>query len=126
MLGGDGGAVGEDDGGVDLALGDHLDELAMLFFRGCGDEGARGGFGLQNGGDVGFFALEHVVVRDQVGEDVAVETVGAGGVEGAAAEAARGVDGGEGGEVEVRGNDHVEGGEVFGGAEPDGLDVDEE
>ena len=126
MLGGDGGAVGEDDGGVHLALRDHLDELAVLFFRGCGDERARGGFGLQNGGDVGFFALEHVVMHDQVREDVAVETMGAGGVEGAVAKAAGGVDGGEGGEVEVRSDDHVEGGEVLGRAEPDGLGIDEE
>lgn len=42
---------------------------------------------------------------DEVGEDVAVEAVGFGGVEGAVGEAAGGVDGGEGGEGEVGGYD---------------------
>ena len=60
---------------------------------------------------------------DEIGKDVAIEAVGAGGVEGAVAQAAGGVDCREGLEVEVCGDDHVEGGEVFGLAEADGFDV---
>ena len=48
-------------------------------------------------------------MRDEVRENEAEEAVGTGGVEGAVAEPAGGVDGGEGAEVEVRGYDHVKG-----------------
>lgn len=126
VLGGDGGAVGEDDGAVGFALGDHFDELAVLLFGAGGDDGARGGFGFEYGGDVGFLALEDVVVHDEVGEDEAVEAVGAGGVEGAVTEPAGGVDCGEGVEIEVGGDDHVERGEVGGRPGGDGFDIDVE
>lgn len=109
VLGGDGGAVGEDDGGVDFAFGDDFFELAVLFLGCRGDDGARCGLGFEDGGDVGFFALEDVVVRDEVGEDETEEAVRTGGVERAVAEPAGGVDGGEGAEVEVGGDDHVKG-----------------
>lgn len=126
MLGGDGGAVGEDDGAVGFALGDHFDELAVFLLGADGDDGARCGFGSEHGADVRFLALEDVVVHDEVGEDEAVEAVGAGGVEGAVAEAAGGVDGGEGAEIEVGGDDHVEWGEVGGRPGGDGFDIDVE
>lgn len=126
MLGGDGGAVGEDDGAVGFALRDHFDELAVLLFGAGGDDGPRGCFGFEHGGDVGFLALKNVIVHNEVGEDEAVEAVGAGGVEGAIAEAAGGVDGGEGAEIEVGGDDHVEGGEVGGRPGGNGFDIDVE
>ena len=109
MLCGDGRAVGQEDGRVDFAFGDDFFEFAVLFLGGRCDDGARGGLGFEGGGDVGFFALEDVVVRDEVGENETEEAVRAGGVEGAVAESAGGVDGGESAEVEVRGDDHVEG-----------------
>lgn len=126
VLGGDRGAVGEDDGAVGFALGDHFNEFAVLLFGVGGDDGAGGGFGFEHSGDVGFFALEDVVVHNEVGEDEAVETVGAGGVERAVAEAARGVDCGECAEIEVGGDDHVERGEVGGWPGGDGFNVDVE
>ena len=51
------GAVGEDDGGVDLAFCDNFLELAVFFFgRSCDDRASRA-FGFNDCGDVGFFAL---------------------------------------------------------------------
>ena len=52
-------------------------------------------------------------MRDEVGENETEEAVRTGGVEGAVAEPAGGVDGGEGAEVKVRGYDHVEGNVVL-------------
>ena len=109
MLRGDGGAVGEDDGGVDLAFRDDFFELAVLFLgRRCYYR-SRCRLGFENCGDVRFFALEDVFVRDEVGENETEEAVGTGGVKGPVAESARGVDGRESAEVEVRGYDHVKG-----------------
>lgn len=57
---------------------------------------------------------------DEVGEDVAVEAVGFGGVEGAVGEATGGVDCGESGEGEVGGYGEGIGAEEFGGLREDG------
>ena len=109
VFGGDGGAVGEDDGGIDLAFRDDFFELSVLFLGGRCDDRSGSGLGFEGRGDVGFLALEDVFVRDEVGENEAEEAVGTGGVEGAVTESTGGVDGGEGAEVEVGGYDHVEG-----------------
>ena len=109
VLRGHGGAVGKNDGRVDLAFGDDFFEFAVLFLGGRCDDRSRCGLGFENGGDVGFLALEDVVVRDEVGENETEEAVRTGGVEGAVAESAGGVDGGEGAEVKVGGYDHVKG-----------------
>ena len=44
VFGGDGGAVGEDDGGIDFAFGDDFFQLAVLFLGGRCDD--RSGCGL--------------------------------------------------------------------------------
>ena len=67
---------------VEFLFGDKFDDLAGFFFRRHLDDGPGRCLTTEFGGDVGSFALDHVVVSDQVGEDVPVEAVGFSGVEG--------------------------------------------
>ena len=109
--------IGEENWGVGFTFGDQLDGFAVFLFGlgGDGDDGASGGFGADGGGDVGFFAGNDEGVDDEVGEDIAVEAVGFGGIKGAVGEAAGGVDGGEGGEGKIGGYDDGVRREEFGG-----------
>lgn len=68
---------------------------------------------VEGGGNVGFGAFDHIVVGYEVGEDVAVEAVGAGGVEAAVGDTAGCVDCREGVDVEFGCDGDVEGGEVL-------------
>lgn len=78
---------------VGFALGDEFEHGVRFFGGGGGDDAASAGFGAEGGGEVGLSAFDHEVVRNEVGEDVAVEAVGAGGVEGGGGFAGGGVDG---------------------------------
>lgn len=96
------------DGRVYLLLRDRFDRLSALLLRRGLEDAACGALRAHLCCFIADFALDDELVLDQVGEDVAIETVRGSGVEGSVGEAGAEVEGVGRVEVEVGGDDNVE------------------